>query len=109
MLNKVVSLVVIRYRLLLLVVIEVKAMVLTLSYRNILREMNVITRDDVRIRRVSVILNKAVSQVVLWYMLPSLAMIEVITIIPVLTRRCNLSWTDIRYEVVNLVIGVRVL
>ena len=71
--------------------------------------MNVITRDNVRIQRVSVMFSKAVSRVVLWYMLPSLAMIEVITIIPVLTRRCNLSWTDIRYEVVNLVIGVRVL
>ena len=109
MLNKVVSLVVIRYRLLLLVVIEVKAMVLMLSYRNILREMNVITRDDVRIRRVSDILNKAVSQVVLWYMLPSLAMIGAITIVPMLNWRGNPSWTDIRHEVVNLVIGVRIL
>ena len=109
MLNKVVSLVVIRYRLLLLVVIEVKAMVLMLSYRNILREMNVITRDDVRIRRVSVILNKAVSQVVLWYMLPSLAMIEAITIVPMLNWRGYPSWTDIRHEVVNLVIGVGIL
>ena len=71
--------------------------------------MNVITRDNVRIQRVSVMFSKAVSRVVLWYMLPSLAMIEVITIIPVLTRRCNLSWTDIRHEVVNLVIGVRIL
>ena len=71
--------------------------------------MNIITRDNIRTQRVSVMLSKAVSQVVLWYMLPSLARIEAITIVLIMTRRNILGWIGICCGVIILVIRVGVL
>ena len=71
--------------------------------------MNIITRDNVRIRRVSVMFSKAVSRIVLWYMLPSLARIEAITIVLVMTRRNILGWIGICCGVIILVMRVVVL